>query len=73
MNQSGAIVISPQFDLLSKQWSQSGRKLGQPATYGCVMDGCLSLAFVGLRTSTGSKPVCFRHFTLFDESSEIAE
>jgi hypothetical protein len=73
MNQSGATHISYAFNLLSKEWSLAGRKLGQPGTQACVMEGCGSMAFVGLRTGTGPKPVCFRHYTQLDESPDIAE
>ncbi len=73
MSESGATAIPDEFSVLSKEWSSAGRKLGQPGTHSCVVGNCRSLAFVALRTGTGSKTVCFRHYTLLDESSDLAE
>jgi hypothetical protein len=59
-------------DALSTDWSKAGRRLGQASSAGCVVRGCNSMAFVALKTGTGNRAVCFRHYTQIDEVNATA-
>lgn len=62
-------IASPPYDLkeLELAWKSFG---SQPSfdlsvNYGlCVVAGCAGMSFVGLRTESGPRPVCLRHFDL---------
>jgi hypothetical protein len=53
-------------DTLSKEWSKSGGRLSRTAAASCVVSHCRAMAFVSLRTRTGPRPVCLKHYERLD-------
>jgi hypothetical protein len=59
---------SPRYRLetLSKEWSKSGGHVGRTDAASCIVTRCRAMAFVALRTRTGPRPVCLKHFERLD-------
>ena len=50
-------------DKLRHEWSNAGRDLETGSLAGtCTIPGCRTMPFVTLRTETGRRPLCLRHF-----------
>jgi hypothetical protein len=66
---SGFALIQESVDELATAWHEAGSQLSFDVTlnYGrCAVDGCHGMAFVGLRTERGPRPVCLKHYSLID-------
>jgi hypothetical protein len=66
---SGIALIQESLEQLAEAWHESGSQLSFDVTlnYGrCAVDGCHGMAFVGLRTEQGPRPVCLKHYTVLD-------
>ena len=66
---SGIALIQESLEELAAAWHESGSQLSFDVTlnYGrCAVAGCHGMAFVGLRTLRGPRPVCLKHYTVFD-------
>ena len=52
---------------LAAAWRNFGAGLSfdLSVNYGlCVIEGCAGMAYVGLRTETGPRPVCLKHYDI---------
>lgn len=48
---------------LRDEWSRARRQLDNAVLGGtCTVPGCRTIPFVGLKTSTGRRALCLRHF-----------
>ena len=56
-------------DELSEAWMTSGAKLHRTDAGACVVSHCRSMAFVGLKTEQGTRPVCLRHFEVLQSAA----
>jgi hypothetical protein len=66
---SGYTLIQESVDELANAWHEAGSQLSFDVTlnYGrCAVDGCHGMAFVGLRTERGPRPVCLKHYSILD-------
>lgn len=54
-------------ETLALEWSKAGNRLSRTAAASCVVKRCRAMAFVGLRTKTGRRPVCLKHFELLNK------
>ena len=66
---SGYALIREDIDELADAWREAGSQLSFDLTtnYGrCAVDGCHGMAFVGLRTERGPRPVCLKHYSMLD-------
>jgi hypothetical protein len=62
-------LIQENLDELSSAWQEGGAQLSFDVTlnYGrCAVEGCRAMAFVGLRTQRGPRPVCLKHYTILE-------
>lgn len=54
---------------LAASWREAGAHLSFDVTsnYGrCAVDGCHAMAFVGLRTGRGPRPICLKHYGMIE-------
>ncbi len=66
---SGHTLIQETLEELASAWREAGSQLSFDLTlnYGrCAVDGCHGMAFVGLRTEHGPRPVCLKHYSILD-------
>jgi len=56
-------------DELSTAWATSGGRLHRTDAGACVVSHCRSMAFVGLKTGQGTRPVCLRHFEILESGA----
>ena len=66
---SGHTLIREQIGALADAWRHAGSQLSfdLTANYGrCAVDDCHGMAFVGLRTERGPRPVCLKHYGMMD-------
>ena len=65
----GFALIQESLDEVASAWRKAGSQLSFDVTvnYGlCAVDGCHGMAFVGLRTEVGPRPVCLKHYSAVD-------
>jgi len=66
---SGHALIREDIEELANAWRVAGSQLSFDLTtnFGrCAADGCHGMAFVGLRTERGPRPVCLKHYGMLD-------
>jgi hypothetical protein len=56
-------------DELTEAWATSGGRLHSTDAGACVVSHCRSMAFVGLKTDKGARPVCLRHFEMLQAAA----
>ena len=55
---------------LRDEWTAARRQLDTEAmSSACTMPGCRTMPFVSLKTSTGRRPLCLRHFEKLREET----
>ena len=58
--------VDPELNELNKirdEWTSASRELEASALLGaCTVPGCRTMPFVTLKTNTGRRPLCLRHF-----------
>jgi hypothetical protein len=62
-------LIQERLEDLAGSWKEAGSQLSFDVSqnYGrCAVEGCNIMAFVGLRTQRGPRPVCLNHYQVLD-------
>jgi hypothetical protein len=53
-------------ETLSQEWTKGGGRVNATVAASCVVTECTGMAFVGLLTVKGAKPVCLKHYEQLD-------
>jgi hypothetical protein len=62
---SGSASRNYEIESLRAAWRAFGAGLSFDLSlnYGlCIIEGCVAMSFVGLRTEAGPRPVCLKHY-----------